>query len=212
MRSLTSKSVLIAALIIVGTGAAGFFFWNNDSLRAATPLVFIFGLGVLVIFGVQGLVEIAPEIPTFFSGQRTIHKLWRDHIPQTITKLYFRHIRNYPEWIRVSRDFVPSCVTLAIHTDEKWVRILLYYADYLFMTNETTVSETEKIITLTIIRENITVMTLAVKQTSYPDQRDNWEPLKILNIAPGPWLREFENMRSEIVAIIKDREREAREN
>ena len=40
-------------------------------------------------------------------------RMWRQGVPILVTNLYFGHIQNYPEWIQISRDYVPSSVTNA---------------------------------------------------------------------------------------------------
>jgi hypothetical protein len=215
-----TRTLLTTLSIIVGTGIVAFFCWESDVYRAVTPLVFIFGL--LVLF-----TTLFRQIKNFFNGAvigvrvgaaRIVRseekKLWRRHIPQLVTNLYFTHIQQYPEWIRESRDYVPSSVTTAGRTAEGQVIILLYYAQYTFMFTPFAVTDGEQQQgILEVIREGRRVLLLRVLQSITKKGVVYWVPTSVEAFEMSQeWMREFENLKAEILAIIKNRAREARES
>lgn len=225
MISRKTRSLLTTLIVILGSGVVAFIFWTSDKYRAATPLVFIFGALVLLVPAIGNVIKMfaSPKQKTVLEARsvaKEMHAnedfLWRNHIPQLITNLYFRHIENYPQWIRESRDYVPSSVTNAGRTDEGWVRLLLYFADYIFPYQEWSLpAETgspNRQAVLEVVREGVRMITLRLTRTTNKSGLPQWEPIAIEGFHPGDWIRDFQNLKAEILAIIKDREREAREN
>ena len=143
-------------------------------------------------------------------------RLWRQGIPHLITNLYFGHIQNYPEWIHVSRDYVPSSVTNAGRTEEGSVRLLLYFTDYVFPYKEWQLADADnpqyKQSIVEVVREGERVFALRAAQTTDNNGLTRWEPVSVESFKNGAWVRDFKNLKAEIIAIIKDREREARES
>ncbi len=217
--------MLTTIIVILGCGVLGFVFWTSDKYRAATPLVFIFGAVVLLVPASRSLLKLfmPPQRRATFEAETTARRakadetaLWRSGIPQLVTNLYFGHIRNYPEWVKESRDYVPTSVTNAGRTDEGWVRLLMFFSDYVFpykewvLPNQVTTEYKEAVVE--IIREGQKVLILRAGEV--PDKRGvaHWTPIAIESFAMGDWIRDFQNLKAEILAIIKDREREARES
>jgi hypothetical protein len=219
-----AHTLLTTLIVILGCGVLGFIFYYSDSYRAATPLVFIFGILILLIPLISRTLTffIPPQARSLVRAHLNAQEMkldearfWREGIPQLVTNLYFVHLRNYPEWIHLSRDYVPSSITNASRTEKGWVRLLLYYADYLFPYKEWELSggaDTYKQAVLQIIREGQNVLTLRVTETVDKKGMSHWEPTAIESFTRGYWIKDLENLKAEIVAIIKDREREARES
>jgi hypothetical protein len=220
-----TRTLLTTLIVILGCGVVGYIFWISDRYRAATPLVFIFGAIILLIPAIGSLIRLfMPAQKRTLLREREIQQrmrenenaLWRNHIPQLVTSLYFGHIQQYPQWIRESRDYVPSSVTNAGRTDEGWVRLLLYYADYIFPIKEWQTPDKNNVQlkqgVLEVVREGVRVLTLRVVQRPDKGGVPRWEPVAIEGFHMGEWVRDFQNLKAEVLAIIKDREREAREN
>jgi len=212
-----TRTMLTLLLTILGTGVVAFIIWSTDEYRAGTPLVFISGLILSLIIIVNNLLSSSkPNQPRLF-GKTTVDKLWNRHIPQLVTNLYFAHIRQYPEWIKESPDYVPSSITNAGRTENGSVQILLYYAEYDFKFNEWTHKEDEynehRQGALDVLREDAKIISLRVTQTVSKKGVSNWEPIAIEVFNSNlSWIKDFENLKMEILAIMKNRAREARES
>ncbi len=205
--------------IIAGTGIVGFFCWESSQYRAATPLVFIFGLALLFTIFFRQIKELLNgRLFRFSSAARSKRideqRLWRWRIPQLVVSLYFSHIQQYPEWIRESRDYVPSSVTNAGRTEAGQIMILLYYAQYAFtFTSFPIVDNEQPQGMLEVVREGRRELLLRVLQTSTKKGLLYWVPTAIEAFEiREDWIRELRNLQAEILAIIKDRAREARES
>jgi hypothetical protein len=220
-----THTLLTTLIVILGCGVLGFIFYSSDTYRAATPLVFIFGIIILLIPVINKILKalIPPKTRSLVESRLAAQDLkldearfWREGIPQLVTNLYFGHVMNYPEWIQVSRDYVPSSVTNANRTEEGWVRLLLYYADYLFPYKEWSLSNSSedsyKQAVLEVVREGERVLTLRVTETIDKKGVARWEPTAVESFVRGEWTKDFQNLKAEVIAIIKDREREARES
>lgn len=225
MISRKTRTLLTTLIVTLGCGVLGFLFYKSDEYRAAVPLVFIFGLIILLVPAGTNMAKllINPRRRTMIEARleaqerRTYEaRLWRKGIPHLVTSLYFGHIQNYPEWIRVSRDYVPSSVTNAGRTEEGAVRLLLYFADYTFPYKEWRLEEAGnqeyKQAVLEVVREGRRALSLRVAQTVDSHGVARWEPVAVESFKEGDWIRDFGNLKAEIVAIIKDRAREARES
>lgn len=225
MASRQKRTLIVTLIVILGCGVLSFIFWSSDKYRAATPLVFIFGAIILLVPAINSLIKLfiprekrAMLKARMAAAQAHVdeQRLWRSGNPQLVTSMYFSHIRNYPEWIRESRDYVPSSITNAGKTDEGWVRLLMYYADYIFPYKEWVVTEEGggeyKQAVLEVVREGVRVLTLRVAESADADGVLRWTPTAIEGFTVGPWIDDFRNLKTEILAILKDREREAREN
>jgi hypothetical protein len=225
MFSKKKRTLFLTLIVILGCGMLGFIFQTSDDYRAATPLVFIFGAIILLVPAISSIIElfVAPRDRAIKSVQAaTLHlrseeeSLWQRGIPHLVTNLYFGHIRHYPEWIHESRDYVPSSVSNAGKTEEGWVRLLLAYSDYVFPYQEWPMPNQDnpgyKDIILEIVREGVRVLTLRITQTVDKNGSPQWSPTSIEGLHVNGWVKDFQNLKAEVLAIIKDREREAREN
>ena len=226
MTSRQKRTLLTTIIVILGCGVLGFIFWSSEKYRAATPLVFIFGAIVLLVPAINRLIKLfMPQQKRTIGNARKMaarahadeDRLWRMGIPQLVTSLYFGHIKNYPEWVRESRDYVPSSITNAGRTDEGWVRLLMYYADYIFPYKEWGQNEQKSVgsykqAIIEVVREGIRVLTLRVTESPDTSGALHWEATAIEGFTMGPWVGDFQNLKTEILSILKDREREAREN
>lgn len=225
MASRKTRILLTTLIVILGTGMTGFIFWTSDTYRAATPLVFIVGAIILFIPALRTLAALflTPEQRIAYQARRAAalaqkneRDFYHSGIPQLVTNLYFAHIQHYPEWIRVSRDYVPSSVTNAGLTEQGEVRILLYYRDYVFTHTHWRTGDNDSDDyqdgTLAVTCEGTVVLTLRITRAPGKKGIARWSPVAIESFTIGNWIRDFQNVKAEIIAIIKDRERDARES
>jgi len=226
MVSRKTRSLLVTLIVILGCGVAGFVFWASEEYRALTPLVFILGAVILFIPWIKYVFKFFLKKPKsgmalkkWANKQRSRadeRLLWSRGTPQLVANLYFGHIKNYPEWIRESRDYVPSSITNAGRTEQGSVRLLLFYADYIFQFRKwippNGTDDRLKKGVLEITREGDTVFVLRTSQKPNKKGIIRWQPTSIELFQVGVWIKDFENLQAEILAILKDRAREARES
>ncbi len=225
MVSRKTRTLLTTLIVILGCGVLGFLFYISDEYRAATPLVFLFGLIILLVPAINSFTKLlaSPRRQTMIEARMAAQeervdeaRLWREGIPHLVTNLYFGHIQNYPEWINVSRDYVPSSVSNAGRTEDGSVRLLLYFTDYVFPYKEWQLGDADnanaKQAIVEVVREGQRVLSLRATQTTDASGGTHWEPVAVESFKTGDWIRDMQNLKAEIIAIIKDREREARES
>ena len=205
MRLFISKTYIAGLVILSGCIFVSLDFWfAGGGYRAVSPLVFILGcLGFVLIVTKRAepfwRLLTTPALPL----QKKL--LWRRQIPQLVTGLYINHIAQYPDWKTISPDFIPTSVTAAIKSDNK-IKIILYFNEYDFAFNE----QAEQAL-LEIFTGGKKVFGLILSQ-HMADYAPTWEPAEIQTFVPGPWISAFIRLRAEVVAIIKERAREARES
>lgn len=221
--------LIVTTLTLVGCGVLAFIFWMvGGRYRAAVPLIFILGAALAFFPTIRTLLRrrrfrngrnhhyplSTPRLTRIKRYQK--RQLWRNGIPHLITSLYFNYIQYYPEWVHDSRDYVPSSITAVSRDKAGNVHLLLYYAQYVFTlrTNGKKKNNGPDATagTLEIVREGHPVLMLTLTQGTDRLGVSHWIPVSVGQFMVGDWMREINNLRQEIIAILKDRARDARES
>lgn len=137
------------------------------------------------------------------------------HIPELIAGLYLKHIRKYPDWKSIAPEYMPECVTAAINTGEGKMKIILNLHEYEFWFKEwsfnTPDGKTHARGLLEIFKADGTKIFGLLLAKGKAGDRNRWEASETETFERGPWIDDFKKLASEILAIIREKAREAHE-
>ncbi len=142
------------------------------------------------------------------------HKLWQQGLPQTIGNLYINHIRNYPEWHKTSPDYVPKSVTAAENTPTG-VCLIINFTEYQFAFTEEKVTDahggSHKEALLEISQGEKKYFALRMRE-EIENYIPYWRSVALERFNYGKWLKDIERVKREVIDIIKQKNKDSREN
>ena len=141
--------------------------------------------------------------------------LWDNHIPELIAGLYLKHIRQYPDWKDTAPEFMPPSITAVVNVEEGHERIILNLNEYEFFFKEWSYKtpdgkpHTHGLLEIFISGGRKVFGLLLAKGKAGSTLR--WEASEIEAYEQGPWLNDFKKLASEILDIIRQKNKDAHE-
>lgn len=152
---------------------------------------------------------------TASSPQSEKSLLWKQHIPELIAGLYLKHIRQYPDWKDMAPEYMPESITAVVNSGEGKIKIILNLHEYEFSFKEWSykspdgASHTHGLLEI-FIGGGKKVFGLLLAKGRVGDTL-RWEASEIEAYEPGPWLDDFTKLADEILAIIRQKDKESHE-